>query len=81
MEPTQEQNPEEPASKRKRGPKDTTEALNQHTPVANAIFRTFKKASKCFLALIGLKCVCSLQSPDVEILNGSALISSSIMTS
>lgn len=55
MEPTQEQNPEEPASKRKQGPKDTTEALNQHTPVANATFRTFKKASKCFLALIGLK--------------------------
>lgn len=80
MEPTQEQNPEEPASKSKQGPKDTTEALH-HNHVANATFRTFKKASKCFLALIGLKCVCNLQSPDVEILNGSALISSSVVTS
>ena len=43
MEPTQEQNPEKPASKRKQGPKDTTEALNQHIPVAHAISRTFRK--------------------------------------
>ena len=48
MEPTQEQNPEEPASKSKQGPKDTTEALN-HTHVANATFRTFKKPANVFL--------------------------------
>ena len=49
MEPTQGQNPEEPASKRRQGPKDTTEPWNQHTPVANLTIRTFKKANRVFL--------------------------------
>lgn len=39
---TQEQNPEEPANRRKRGPEDNTELLNQHPPEANPTFRTFK---------------------------------------